>query len=104
MPRQIGHVSLLGGAPNVVGQPQNILERVASWAWTSRPMTVSYVPSAKARPLAVPGRGLLVGVGDAQQRGLVERAPDVLQPDRQALAVEAAGDRDGRQPRHAGRD
>ncbi len=43
MPRQIGQVWLLGGAPNVVAQPQNILERVASWACTSSPMTVSYV-------------------------------------------------------------
>ena len=41
MPWQIGQVWLLGGAPKVVGQPQNIFERVASWAWTSSPMTVS---------------------------------------------------------------
>jgi hypothetical protein len=41
MPRQTGHVWVLGRAPNVVGQPQNIFERVESWAWTSRPMTVS---------------------------------------------------------------
>ena len=32
MPWQISHVWLLGGAPNVVGQPQNIFERVASCA------------------------------------------------------------------------
>ena len=41
MPWQTGQVWLLGGAPKAVGQPQNILERVRSWACTSRPMTTS---------------------------------------------------------------
>jgi hypothetical protein len=41
MPWQTGQVWELGGAPNLVGQPQNILERVRSWAWTSSPMTTS---------------------------------------------------------------
>jgi hypothetical protein len=37
----MGHVWLLGAAPNVVGHPQNIFELVASCACTSSPMTVS---------------------------------------------------------------
>jgi len=41
IPWQTGHVWLFGGAPKLVGQPQNIFERVRSWAWTSRPMTTS---------------------------------------------------------------
>ena len=41
MPWQTGQVCALGGAANAVGQPQNIFERVRSWAWTSRPMTTS---------------------------------------------------------------
>ena len=50
----MGHVWLLGGAPNVVAQPQNIFERVASCAWTSSPTTVSYVIRS---PRAVVARG-----------------------------------------------
>ncbi len=40
-PRQTGQVWVFGAAPKVARQPQNILVTVASWAWTSRPMTVS---------------------------------------------------------------
>jgi hypothetical protein len=36
-------VPLSGGA---VGHEQNIFDSVRSWAWTSIPMTVSYVVSA----------------------------------------------------------
>src|SRR5579871_4869713 len=44
MPRQIGHTWVFGGEPAYsVGQPQNILLRVASWTWHSRPMTASYL-------------------------------------------------------------
>jgi hypothetical protein len=32
-------VWVLGGAPKAVEQPQKILVRVLSWAWTSSPMT-----------------------------------------------------------------
>src|SRR5690348_1242031 len=41
-PRQTGHTFVLGGAPKLVGQPQKILVRVASWTCTSRPITGSY--------------------------------------------------------------
>jgi len=47
MPWQTGHVCVFGGAPNVVGQPQNILVRVVSWAWTSSPMTTSHLASPR---------------------------------------------------------
>ena len=40
-PRQTGHTWLFGSAPNVVMQPQNILVRVPSSTWVSRPMTGS---------------------------------------------------------------
>jgi hypothetical protein len=33
---------VLGGAPNATPHPQNIFETVSSWAWISRPITVSY--------------------------------------------------------------
>src|SRR6185312_8988125 len=41
-PRQTGQTLVLGGAPKLVGQPQKILVRVASWTCTSRPITGSY--------------------------------------------------------------
>jgi len=41
IPWHTGHVWVFGGAPKVVGQPQNIFVRVVSCAWTSRPMTTS---------------------------------------------------------------
>src|SRR5262245_54222128 len=40
-PRHTGHTCVLGGAPNVVLQPQKIFDAVRSWAWISRPMTGS---------------------------------------------------------------
>ena len=40
-PRQVGQVWELGGAPNSVGQPQNILVAVESSTWTSSPRTGS---------------------------------------------------------------
>src|SRR5579863_4360568 len=43
MPKQIGHTLLLGGAPKLVGHAQKILVLVASWTWTSSPMTGSYL-------------------------------------------------------------
>src|SRR5579883_2131338 len=42
-PRQVGQTLELGSAPKLVGQPQKILLRVASWTCTSRPMTGSYL-------------------------------------------------------------
>src|SRR6185369_13036722 len=78
--------------------------RTSSSAWPaargppgrSRPRTPS--PSRGSRQLRValaPRRGLLVGVGGAQERGLVERTADQLQADGQAGGVEAARNRDG---------
>ena len=40
-PRQTGQTLVFGGAPKLVGQPQKILVAVASWTWTSSPMTGS---------------------------------------------------------------
>src|SRR3990170_2157302 len=42
-PRHTGQTLVLGASPKVVEQAQNILDRVLSWTWTSRPMTVSQV-------------------------------------------------------------
>ena len=47
-PRQTGQVWVLGSAPNVVSQPQNILLAVPSSTCVSRPMTGSYSCSASA--------------------------------------------------------
>src|SRR5207249_1380404 len=40
-PRQTGQISVLGGAPNVTGQAQNIFDAVKSCTWISKPMTTS---------------------------------------------------------------
>ena len=40
-PRQTGQVWVLGSAPKVVEQPQNIFDAVPSSTWVSRPMTGS---------------------------------------------------------------
>ena len=40
-PRQTGQIWLLGSAPKVVTQPQNILVLVPSSTWVSRPITGS---------------------------------------------------------------
>lgn len=45
-PRHTGHVWVLGSSPNVLRQPQNILVRVLSSTWHSRPITVSHSPIA----------------------------------------------------------
>src|SRR5580692_10519195 len=42
-PRQTGQTLVLGGAPNLLAQPQKALVSVRSWTWTSRPMTASYL-------------------------------------------------------------
>jgi hypothetical protein len=41
-PVHTGQVKVFGSSPKVVEHPQNIFDRVSSWAWTSRPMTGSY--------------------------------------------------------------
>jgi hypothetical protein len=40
-PRHTGHVRLLAEPPKATSQPQNILDRVDSSAWISRPTVVS---------------------------------------------------------------
>src|SRR2546428_11360693 len=55
IPWQTGHVWLFGGAPKVVGQPQNLFDRVRSCAWTSRPLTGSIVAEAAWSVLTVGG-------------------------------------------------
>ena len=40
-PRQTGHTWVLGSAPNVVEQPQNIFVAVDNSTWTSSPSTGS---------------------------------------------------------------
>ena len=41
-PRHTGQVCVFGAAPYSTGQPQNILLRVLSCTWTSRPMVGMY--------------------------------------------------------------
>jgi hypothetical protein len=36
------HACVLGAAPNAVDAPEKIFDRVESWAWVSRPMTISH--------------------------------------------------------------
>ena len=47
-PRQVGQTWLLGGAPNVVEQPQNIFEAVPSSTCTSSPITGSKAATASS--------------------------------------------------------
>src|SRR2546425_5364855 len=49
-PRQTGHTCVLGGAPNAVEQPQNILERVRSCTCVSSPMIVSQLITLRPSP------------------------------------------------------
>src|SRR5712671_5405251 len=46
-PRHTGQTLVLGGAPNLVEQPQNALVWVSSWTCTSRPITASYFEAAE---------------------------------------------------------
>src|SRR5690554_632731 len=100
-PRQTGHTRLLGAAPKVVPHPQNTLDCVASSAWISRPMTISYSiavltdidghlpasPPMASRSLG-PGQ-LLVRVRGPQHQILAERRTDDLQSYGQSLLVHA---------------
>src|SRR5690349_24462464 len=99
MPWHTGQVWVFGGAPNVVGQPQNILLRVVSCAWTSRPITTSYFVigsprtagpqprdvlrlalrlSHELRAARVPWRGALVRARRSQVGRLVEASPEAV--------------------------
>src|SRR4051812_41476128 len=74
-PKQTGQVCSLSAAPNWVESPQNILLRVESWAWISRPITGSYFsPLVLAlalldmRHLPFKFHLLADGLGDAKNR------------------------------------
>src|SRR5256885_9306593 len=54
-PRQMGHTFVFGGAPNWLGQLQNILLAVASSTWHSRPMTVSNSSPIPTETIAAAG-------------------------------------------------
>ena len=47
-PRHTGQTWVLGSAPKVVAQPQNIFVAVPSSTWTSRPITGSKDASASS--------------------------------------------------------
>src|SRR6266496_2910364 len=57
-PRHTGQTFVLGGAPNAVEQPQNILDTVRSCTCVSSPMTVSHsgVAVPAIRPPRSPAR------------------------------------------------
>ena len=54
-PKSTGQAKLFGGAPNWLAAAEKILLCVASWTWTSKPMTASH-PAFKMPPrgLAAP--------------------------------------------------
>src|ERR687887_1508914 len=105
-PRHTGHTWLLGSAPKVVGQAQNIFVAVASSTWVSMPMTVSKCRVSRSSKVAVTlsdTQLTLVEHGDqldrpvgqvqvplerpggTQHQRLAEHRRDDLQPDRQPL-------------------
>ena len=43
IPKVMGEVSVLGSCPNSAPSGAKILDFVFSWAWTSRPITTSYL-------------------------------------------------------------
>jgi hypothetical protein len=49
-PRHTGQTLLLGSSPKPFRQPQKSLVRVSSWAWTSSPITGSYLAISGSRP------------------------------------------------------
>src|SRR5574341_208146 len=102
IPTHTGHTWVFGAEPKVVEHPQNILERVSSWAWTSSPITVSYtvvaavvvMPGSSDRSLPrLPLGGALVSGCRAQNRGFRERLTDHLEADRQAVRRKPARQR-----------
>src|SRR5215468_3221137 len=82
---------VFGAAPKAVAAPENIFERVESCAWVSRPTTISqstgFAPSAGERG----GRALIL-VRDVEHSRFTEIAADQVQPDRQPVRAEPAGD------------
>ena len=98
-------VACWAGRRSSAAQPQNILVRVASWTWISRPITGSQRRRAHATPggegskPSAPSRAWAT----VEQAVLAEGRPGDLQADRQPLG-EAAGDRDGGHAGQADRD
>ena len=74
-PRQMGHTWVLGGSPKVTSQPQNILVRVLSCTWISRPMTAS-----QARRVAAPGRARAGRGHEVAEAGIAASAFVLMRP------------------------
>src|SRR3954451_5980326 len=91
-PRHVGQQRVLGSSPKLSSQPQNILVRVLSWTWISRPMTGSKSVIAGLRSIE-PDR-LLERVRSVEDAVLAERRTGQLEAGRQPLG-EPVGDRDG---------
>src|SRR3954451_5803276 len=107
---------MLGSSPKESEQPQNMLVRVESWTWISRPITASSCSLLAARCSGIAsGPGceveadrLLERVGGVKQLALVEGGRGDLEADRQPGAAawrlgEAGGNRDRRDPRQGHR-
>src|SRR5271167_2792264 len=64
-PIHTGQTFELGSAPKLVGHPQKILVRVASWTWTSSPITGSYfaITSADAMFIRLDDMFLIISSG-----------------------------------------
>ncbi len=58
--RQVGQTWVFGGAPKVVGQPQNIFELVPSSTWVSRPSTGSNLSNASSYGMSVGVSAMLI--------------------------------------------
>src|SRR6185369_654731 len=84
-PRQMGQTLVLGGFPNFCGQPQKSFVRVASWTWTSRPMTASHAVLEARAGGGASGAGAPPEVsGTSGGLGLPDRVAGG-EPDREAV-------------------
>src|SRR5262245_66385648 len=97
-------VWVFGAAPKAVGAPENIFDCVESWAWVSRPMTVSHSIAAasglrRVRHPQMPVGRTLECMRHVQHPRLGKVVADDLEPHRQAATAEPARDRHRRQPR-----
>ena len=101
---QTGQMRVFGSPPGSFGQRQNILLRVESCTWISRPITASHPAGhAHAAPASAGGRVIereraLERVRGREQPVLAERGPGQVEPDRQTLR-EPARERDRGQAR-----
>src|SRR6478735_1076717 len=73
-PRQVGQTWLLGGAPNVVSQPQNIFDTVPSSTCTSRPRTGSKDATAWSKSISSSAVPMLI----RGPRGIASAASDFV--------------------------